>query len=63
MEIRMGERFGAKVVKIPAGVAHGYKVISGPMHIVYVTDREYDPTDEFRIPADDKDIGYDWDAE
>lgn len=59
-EIFMGEKSGRKVVKVPPGVAHGYKIINGPMHIVYVTDREYDPADELRIPHDDPEIGYDW---
>ena len=60
MEIFMGETLGRKVVKIPPGVAHGYRIINGPMHIIYVTDREYDPSDELRIPHDDREIGYDW---
>lgn len=60
IEILIGEKHGRKVVKIPPGVAHGYKIINGPMHIVYVTDREYDPGDELRIPHDDPGIGYDW---
>jgi len=60
VEIFMGEKSGRKVVKIPPGVAHGYKITNGPMHIVYVTDREYDPADELRIPHDDPEIGYDW---
>lgn len=62
MEILMGETHGLKVVKIPPGVAHGYKVINDSMHILYVTSREYDPTDELRIPHDDPEIGYDWEA-
>lgn len=60
VEILTGGRFGHKVVKIPPGVAHGYKIIKGPMNIIYVTDREYDPSDELRIPDDDPRIGYDW---
>jgi len=60
MEILMGETLGRKVVKIPPGIAHGYRIINGPMHIIYVTDREYDPADELRIPHDDPEIGYDW---
>jgi len=60
MEILMGETLGRKVVKIPPGVAHGYRIINGPMHIIYVTDREYDPSDELRLPHDDPEIGYDW---
>lgn len=59
-EIFMGESFGRKVVKVPPGVAHGYKIINGPMHIIYVMDREYDSQDELRIPHDDPGIGYDW---
>jgi len=60
MEIFMGEINGHKVVKVPPGVAHGYKVLNGPMYIVYVTNREYDPTDELRIAHNDPAIGYDW---
>lgn len=59
-EIFMGEEHGRKVVRIPPGIAHGYKIINGPMHIVYVADREYDSSDELRIPHDDPIIGYDW---
>lgn len=62
MEILLGETFGRKVVKIPPGVAHGYKVLSAPMHIIYLMDQEYDPNDELRIPSDDPKIGYDWEA-
>ncbi len=60
MEILMGETFGRKVVKIPPGVAHGYKIIKGPAFVIYVMDREYDPGDELRIDHDDPQIGYDW---
>jgi len=60
MEILMGETYGRKVIKVPPGIAHGYKIINGPMHIVYVMNREYDPSDELRIPHDDPKIGYDW---
>ena len=60
MEVFMGETLGRRVVKIPPGVAHGYRIINGPMHIIYVTDRDYDPADEIRIPHDDPQIGVDW---
>lgn len=60
MEIFIGGRSGSKVVKVPPGVAHGYKIINGPMHIVYLSDREYDPKDDLRIPHNDPGIGYDW---
>ncbi len=56
-----------RVLSIPNGVAHGYKVLDGPMELIYVTSREYNaahpsPPDgeEGRIPADDPAIGYDW---
>ncbi len=48
------------VVKIPPGVAHGLKVISGPADLVYVTSGVYSKDEEGRIPYDDETIGYDW---
>lgn len=62
MKVEMGEKFGRQVVKIPPGVAHGYKVINGPAQMIYLMDWEYDPEDELRIPHDDPEIGYDWQA-
>lgn len=59
-EILMGENYPAQLLKVPPGVAHGYKVIQGPMHLFYITSRVYDPSDEGRIPHDDPGIGYDW---
>lgn len=51
-------------VRIPPGVAHGYKVIGeAPAVLVYVTDRFYDPSDEGRIPYDDPSIHYDWELQ
>ncbi len=49
-----------QVLKIPAGVAHGLKVIKGPAHLVYVTSGIYAKEEEGRIAYDDPDIGYDW---
>jgi len=48
-------------LRIPPGVAHGYKVI-GPDSgfLVYATNRVYNPRDEGRIPYDDPGINYDW---
>ncbi len=60
MELFLGENVPAKVLRIPPGVAHGCKCISGPAHLFYVTSRVYDPEDEGRIPYDDPAIGYDW---
>jgi len=60
MEILLGDIYPAKVVKIPPGVAHGYRAIKGPAHVLYVMSRTYNPSDEGRIPHDDASIGYDW---
>ena len=59
-EVLMGENYGAKVLKIPPGVAHGCKVLDGPAHLFYITSKTYDPDEEGRIPHDDPEIGYDW---
>ena len=48
------------ILKIPAGVAHGLKVVSGPAELVYVTSGIYSKDEEGRIPHDDALIGYDW---
>ena len=48
------------IIKIPAGVAHGCKVLTGPADLVYVTSSLYSKDEEGRIPYDDKGIGYDW---
>lgn len=60
MEFLMGENQPARVLRIPPGVAHGCKCISGPAHLFYVTSNVYNPEDEGRIPHDDRAIGYDW---
>jgi dTDP-4-dehydrorhamnose 3,5-epimerase len=66
-EVELGEGTPDRVLAIPNGVAHGYKVLVGPMELVYVTSREYDREhpappigQEGRIPHDDPAIGYDW---
>ncbi|MEK7543351.1 MAG: dTDP-4-dehydrorhamnose 3,5-epimerase family protein [Patescibacteria group bacterium] len=48
------------ILKIPAGVAHGLKVMKGPAELVYVTSGTYHKDEEGRIPYDDREIGYDW---
>ena len=60
-ELYLGEQYPAQVVKIPPGVAHGCRALV-PTHLLYVTSRTYDPTEEGRIPHDDPSIGYDWTA-
>jgi len=60
MDFLMGDFQPPNVLKIPPGVAHGCKVHQGPVHLLYVTSRTYDPQDEIRIPFDDREIGFDW---
>jgi dTDP-4-dehydrorhamnose 3,5-epimerase len=52
-----------KLVLIPRGVAHGYKVISqDPVLLFYHTTQPYNSKapDEKRIPYNDPSIGFDW---
>lgn len=60
MELFMGENQPARVLRIPPGVAHGCKCVSGPANLFYITSKVYDPADEGRIPYNDPVIGYDW---
>lgn len=60
MEFLMGDNQAARVLRVPPGVAHGCKCISGPVHLFYITSGVYNPADEGRIPYDDPVIGYDW---
>ena len=60
MDFLMGDNQPSVVLRIPPGVAHGCKVISGPAQLFYITSRVYDPADEGRIAYDEPDIGYDW---
>ena len=61
-ELLMGDGQPAIVLRIPPGVAHGYRVLDGPAHVFYVVSNEYDGSDEGRISHDDPTIGYDWAA-
>jgi dTDP-4-dehydrorhamnose 3,5-epimerase len=58
----LGENYGARVLRIPPGVAHGCKVLGGQAHLLYITSNTYDPQEEGRIPHDDPEIGFDWEA-
>ncbi|HET6385005.1 MAG TPA: dTDP-4-dehydrorhamnose 3,5-epimerase family protein [Armatimonadota bacterium] len=60
MEIILGEHQPARLVRVPPGVAHGCKCLSGPVNLFYITSRVYDAADEGRIPFDDPAIDYDW---
>ncbi len=59
-EFVLGEEGQDSILKIPAGVAHGLKVIKGPCDLVYVTSSTYNKDEEDRIHYDDVEIGYDW---
>lgn len=59
-EMILGEEGSDIVLKIPALVAHGLKVLKGPAQLIYITSRLYSKGEEGRIPHDDKTIGYDW---
>ncbi len=52
-----------KLIVIPVGVAHGYKVVSKtPVILFYHTTEHYNPDnpDEERLPYNDPQIGFDW---
>lgn len=58
--LHMGDHCQPIVLRIPPGVAHGCKCVSGPASLFYVTSNVYNPEDEGRLPHDDPSIGYDW---
>ena len=60
MDFLMGDLQTAQVVSIPPGVAHGCQTIQGPVNLLYVTSRAYDPADELRLAHDDPAIDFDW---
>jgi len=59
-EFVIGDEGQDVVLKIPAGVAHGLKVLQGPADLVYISSSVYNPKEEGRIPYNDPDIEYDW---
>jgi dTDP-4-dehydrorhamnose 3,5-epimerase len=60
MDFLMGDYQPARALKIPPGIAHGCKTVQGPVNLLYVTSRVYDPADEIRIAHDDPAIAFDW---
>ncbi len=61
-QIFMGDH-NPSLVKIPVGVAHGYRVVSNvPAMLLYFVTTPYDreKPDEYRIPWDSPDIPFDW---
>jgi dTDP-4-dehydrorhamnose 3,5-epimerase len=59
-EFFLGDDRPPAILRIPPGVAHGCRVLSGPATLFYITSKIYDPKDEGRIPHGDPAIGYDW---
>jgi dTDP-4-dehydrorhamnose 3,5-epimerase len=59
-ELFMGDHQSPLILKIPPGVAHGCKCISGPATLFYIISETYNPADEGRIHYDDPKIGYNW---
>lgn len=50
-------------ILIPCGIAHGYQVLGNqPVLLFYTVTHSYNAAapDEFRIPFDDPEIGFDW---
>ena len=60
MDFLMGDLNPPQVLKIPPGIAHGYKAIQGPVNIFYITSHLYNPDDEIRLPYNDPKINFDW---
>lgn len=59
-EFILGDEGKDIILKIPAGVAHGLKVMKGPAELMYITSSTYTKDEEGRIPYNDPEIGYDW---
>jgi dTDP-4-dehydrorhamnose 3,5-epimerase len=49
------------ILHIPPLIAHGYEVLRNrPASMLYLTNREYNPLDEFRIKWNDPEISFPW---
>jgi len=62
MTFLVGDHQRSQIYKFPPGVYHGYKCVSGPMNILYLTSGKYDLQDELRLEFDDQIINFDWDS-
>jgi dTDP-4-dehydrorhamnose 3,5-epimerase len=60
MDFLMGDFQPPQVLKIPPGVAHGCKTVQGPVNLLYMTSKVYNPADELRIAYNDPNIDFDW---
>lgn len=61
-EFILGENGKNVILKIPSGVAHGFRVVKGPAELFYLTSKIYNPEEEGRLPPNDPKINYDWDT-
>lgn len=59
-ELFMGEDKESFILKIPAMVAHGFRVLRGPAELFYLTSKVYNPKEEGRLSPNDPKIVYDW---
>jgi len=57
-EFLMGPEYENIVLKISPGIAHGFEVLQGPCHLLYITSKVYNPEDEGRISY--LEGNYDW---
>lgn len=61
LEKLMGKNGENVILKIPAGVAHGCKVLGEESaELFYVTSKIYNSEEEGRLAHNDSSIGYDW---
>lgn len=63
-ELYMGEH-APMLLKIPPRVMHGFKAVGGqPAYLVNCPTEPYDREnpDEFRLPPDSPEVGYNWDV-
>jgi dTDP-4-dehydrorhamnose 3,5-epimerase len=62
MELFAGEANSIVAYYFPPLVAHGYKCLKDPLHIIYLTSGVYNPKEEYKLPPDDHVINFDWSA-
>ena len=60
MELSVGDSADPVGYFFPPGVFHGYRCMSGPMHIIYATSGTYDLSDEVRKKDADLGIDFPW---
>ena len=51
-----------RILWIPEGFAHGFKVLTDEAYFLYKVTAPYDPTDEYCLKWDDDELAIDWDV-